>query len=329
MKKATLFFFVALVFVLCKRGEVANIEKRENIEYIFNLPEWAPIPNIPDDNEMTQEKVALGKALFNDKILSRNFDLSCASCHLENLAFAQNISLPKGDEVKVGFRNSPSLINIAYQNNFFKDGGVRSLELQVLVPFETHFEFNLPIVRALERIKNDTIYNQAFKLVFGKEPDVFGLTRAIAAYQRTLIDFSTKYDLVVFEKSDSFNQMELAGFELFKANCISCHQGVNFSDQQFYNIGFDANETDLGRFRITRNAEDKGKFKTLNLRNVALTSPYMHNGSLSTLEEVLEFYSKGGDAPTKSALKPMNFTEFEKTSLKAFLSTLTSSQYVN
>lgn len=329
MKKLGILFFFFIALASCKKYATDNI-KEENVSLFINdLPFWAPKPIIPEDNPLTIKKVELGKMLFQDKILSRNNDLSCSSCHNGNLAFAQNIALPIGDENAIGFRNSPSLINTVYNKNFFKDGGVKSLELQVLVPLETHFEFNLSTSEAVERLKNNEFYNSAFFQVFGNEPDVFGLTRAIAAYERTLVDFSTKYDKVIFEKTAYFTKEELKGFNLFQANCVSCHDGINFTNQQYYNTGFTENISDLGRFRITRDSSDIGKFKTPNLRNVATTFPYMHDGRINTLEEVIEHYSNGGEVDSKSELKPMNFSAEQKNQLIAFLKTLTSTKYVN
>ena len=329
MKKLGFLFFFITVLSSCEKYATERIQEKSVSPFIFELPAWAPKPVIPEDNPLTFEKVELGKMLFQDKILSKNNDLSCSSCHNKNLAFSQNIALPKGDENAIGFRNSPSLINTVYNKNFFKDGGVKSLELQVLVPLETHFEFNLSVAEAVERLKNNEFYNSAFYEVFGNEPDVFGLTRAIAAYERTLVDFSTKYDKVIFEKTADFTMEELIGFNLFKANCVSCHNGINFTNQQYYNTGFNENISDLGRFRITRDSSDIGKFKTPNLRNVAITFPYMHDGRINTLEEVIEHYSIGGEVGSKSELKPMKFNADQKQQLIAFLKTLTSSKYVN
>lgn len=319
------FFFVAIVWACQKPNEIASNNEDETFQ--FNLPDWAPLPPIPENNSLTIAKVNLGKILFHEKKLSKNFDLSCATCHPPENAFAQNIAVPLGDENKPGFRNAPSLVNTAYKKFFFHDGGVRSLELQVLVPFDTHFEFNLSLPDALDRLNNDTFYVQAFKKAFNTSPDVNGITKAIAAYQRTLVSFNSKFDEFFYEKQNVFNSDELAGFNLFNLHCSSCHQGINFSNQQFYATGLPILSSDLGRFRITRLAEDSGKFMTPNLRNVAITAPYMHNGSISTLQEVLQFYSNEF-TPNKDASKGLQLSTSEQTKIIAFLNTLTHKNFL-
>lgn len=329
----SIFLFAFFIFG-CDYPPTKETEFSSSTPYRFNLPDWAPLPAVPEENPITKEKVKLGEKLFNDPIFSKNEDVSCASCHKADLAFTDGRKLPIGTSGKLGFRNSPSLLNTAYNTLFFADGGVRSLELQVLVPSDTHFEFDLSIPKLIDKLKKDSSYKAMFLDAFNKPPTVYGITRAIAAYERTLVSFNSKFDKFYYEKDSTlFSESEKRGMQLFfspKTNCASCHTGIHFTDRGFYNIGLPVNETDPGRIRVTTKKEDFGKFKTPSLRNVAITAPYFHDGRMNTLEEVIEYYNAGGEEFNQKDLriKPLNLSESQKQDLINFLKTLTDQQFM-
>ncbi|MBC8173084.1 MAG: cytochrome-c peroxidase [Chitinophagales bacterium] len=313
----------------CKMDEKIVVEEI----YILKIPPGFPYPSIPEDNPLTTEKIELGKQLFFDPVLSLDSTISCSSCHKPEFAFSDNISVSHGVENQPGFRNAPSLANVAYQPYLLKDGGNPALETQVQVPVEDVAEMNFNMALLVERLQKNVYYKNYFIEVFGKEPDAFGLTRALAAFQRTLLSGSAKYDRAL--SGEMFlTASELKGEELFfskELNCSSCHAGFNFTDYTFQNTGLYSDyTTDVGRKRITLLPGDEGKFKVSSLRNVGVTGPYMHDGSLGTLEEVITFYMSGGsDHPNKSNLiKSFVLTDQEKKDLINFLFTLTDETFI-
>lgn len=300
---------------------------------IFDLsyPIGFPHMLIPTDNQLTKSRVNLGKKLFFETRLSEDSTVSCATCHLQQFAFADDKVLSPGVGGAVGFRNAPTLANIGYADIFFMDGGVPTLELQVLDPIENPVEMNLPIPHAVDRIKAIPEYQKMAQEAYGREFDAFVLTRAIAAYERTLISGNSKYDQQVLQGQNVFTASELNGYQLFlDKGCANCHSGVNFTDYDFHNVGLYQNYSDIGRKRVTTLDADEGKFKTPTLRNIELTAPYMHDGSLTTLEEVVDFLNTGGENhPNKSSLiQPLNLTNQEKTDLVNFLKTLTDWDFI-
>jgi len=305
----------------------SNTDTKKGIPFILEIPEGLPQPTIPEDNPITAPKVALGKALFFDPIVSRDFDLSCASCHLPNFAFSDTVAFSVGTENKLGDRNSPSLLNSAYKPYLFKDGGIKSLELQIFAPLDHVAELNLAYSVLEQRLQNHPHYPKLFEEVFGRKPDMYGFIRAIATYERTLLSANSPYDFHFLRGEPTLNSEELLGFEVFKSDsaaCITCHSGVFFTNYQFENIGLYANFTDQGRKKVTQKAEDEGKFVVPTLRNLAKTAPYMHDGSLKTLDAVLLFYESGGNPhPNKSALiKPFKLSQEHRKALLAFLNAL-------
>lgn len=310
----------------CKKGEEIEVTLPYQTVYDLTTPSGFPTMKIPLDNPMTVEKIALGKKLFFDPILSRDKSISCASCHFSQGAFADTVALSLGVEKRIGERNAPTILNAGYKPHLFKEGGVRNLELQVIAPFDNELEFDLHVLEAIARLKADDTYKKLFNQVFGKNPDLFGLTRAIAAYERTLISGNSKYDLSkngLVELSAS----EKNGEKLFfsdELQCGTCHSGTFFTDNKFYNTGLYANYIDEGLKRVTTKEEDVGKFVTPTLRNVEYTGPYMFDGSLKTLEEVIDHFASGGkNHINKSDLfTGFTITESEKQDLIAFLYTL-------
>lgn len=225
-------------------------------------------------------------------------------------------------------RNSPSLANVVYQTRFFRDGGVPTLERQVLVPITDPVEMDHTIPLAVAAVAVDNAYQQMSQQAYGRELDAFVVTRALASYERTLLSGWSRYDRYLRGETTALNAGEVRGMDLFNSdalNCTACHSGFDLSDHSFQNVGQYAVYADPGRERITLDPSDIGKFKVPTLRNVALTAPYMHDGTMATLEEVVDHFASGGlPHPNRSALLT-NFvlTNDEKADLIAFLNALT------
>ena len=286
----------------------------------------------PEDNTYTPERWQLGKLLFYEEMLSVDTSISCASCHKAELAFSDNRATSPGVKDRPGKRNSPGLTNVAYHPYYTREGGVPSLEMQVLVPLQEHNEFDFNIVDAGERLKNDSTYRRLSQLAYGRAPDYYVVTRALATFERSFISDQSKLDRSYVDPNTTLTDSERAGMELFysdRTSCASCHGGFNFTDYSFKNNGLYVEYNDPGRMRLTGETSDQAVFKVPSLRNIELTGPYMHDGSVETLEQVIEHYNTGGKPhPNKSDLiRPLNLTSKEKSDLKAFLLCLTDREF--
>lgn len=287
-------------------------------------------------------EVELGKALFFDSILSRDTSLSCASCHIPEYAFADPAQFSKGVFNQKTGRNTPSAMNLIDRNHYFWDGRAASLEEQALGPIESTVEMDLPLSIAVRRLNESPVYKAAFYSIYGKAPSVELMGKAIAAYENTLETSNSVFDDYMSERdTTTFSAAAKNGLIIFntKGKCFDCHFGVDFTgNDQFKNIGLyneqEEDWKDAGRYLITGNKSDLGKFKTPGLRNIAVTAPYMHNGKFKTLMEVIEFYNEPNkfvkNAINRDTLlsKPLGLTEMEKKDLEAFLLSLTDQQFL-
>lgn len=303
-------------------------------QYGWPVPKGLPPMPWPADNPYTQEKMELGRTLFYDKRLSSDGTISCASCHSLPLAFADHTPVSTGVEGRQGTRNSPTVVNSAYLKKLFWDGRASSLEEQCLGPLSNPLEMTLASdphaahQDCCKRIGTIPGYKPLFKAAFGTEEcNIDNLAKALATFERTILSGNSPYDRYLAGDKTALSEQELEGWKVFnKSNCGGCHAGVLFTDGKFYNIGvgMDKPDLDLGRYSITQNARDWGSFKVPTLREVSLSAPYMHDGSQKTLEEVVDFYDKGG-TPNKnldSLIRPLNLTAKEKTALVAFMKAL-------
>jgi cytochrome c peroxidase len=290
-----------------------------------------------DDDTQDYSQKKLGKILFNEKILSKDSTVSCASCHRPDFAFADSTSYSIGINLKKTKRNTPSVLNMKSRPYFFWDGRAASLDEQSLLPIQNPDEMGLPIVEAIERLRANQFYCNYFKKVFKKEPNAINLAEAFAAYEKTLETEESKLDRWGDNKT-KLTSAEERGREIFvsdKSKCFNCHLFEDFTNDEFKNIGlFNGKDlNDSGRYLFTKNKAEIGKFKTPGLRNVAITAPYMHNGMFATLEEVVDYYNdplkKIPDAiDIDTALqKPLGLTNQEKKDLVAFLKTLTDKRF--
>jgi len=302
---------------------------------VLDIPEGFPIPDIPEDNELTVERVALGKMLFYDPTLSLDSTFSCASCHLQEKGFADANPVSIGIKDRIGFRNVPTLANVAYHPYFFREGGNPALETQLLGPICAFEEMGFNAAELAERIKDHPTYTPLAQTLYDRPTmDLFTLSRSIASFERTLISGNSPFDQYYYQgNSDALTPQQIRGWQLFsseRTQCSSCHTGFDFSDYGFYNNGLYETYADEGRQRVTLADEDIGKFKVPTLRNIAQTAPYMHDGSLPTLEAVIAHYNQGGsNHPNKSPLiSPLQLDEQEQKDLVAFLHMLTDTNFI-
>ncbi len=289
---------------------------------------------IPTDNPLTSAKIELGKFLFFDPRLSVDDTVSCASCHSPQFGFSNGFATAIGVKGQRGGRSSPVAINRAFSTLQFWDGRAASLEDQALGPIQASIEMGHDLKAVVAKLNGIPGYPELFRKAFGTDVRSEGIAKAIASFERTLLSGNSPFDR--FEAGD-MSALSLAarrGLEIFrtKANCTSCHEGFNFTDEGFHNIGvgMDKPKPDLGRFAVTKKDADRGAFKSPTLRDAVLSAPYMHDGSLKTLEEVIELYNRGG---TKNSwldekIKPLGLTAQNKQDLLAFLKALTGAPIV-
>ena len=300
---------------------------------LVSVPKSFPKMKVPADNAITRERVELGKRLFYDKQLSRTEEVACASCHDQQHAFADPRRVSEGVDGQLGTRNAPPLFNLAWNKSFFWDGGAPTLEHQVIGPLTNPLEMDMTMGKVVERLSTDDSYVKQFKDAYQQPPSAEGVTKAIASFMRTMVSGESRYDRYKGGDDKALNDQEKRGMDLFfseRAECFLCHVGFNFTNNGFHNNGTRPDDPDTGRERITESPNDLGKFKVPSLRNVAVTAPYMHDGSLATLSEVLDHYSRGGEGSpnTDPTIHPLQFTEGEKADLIAFLGTLTDQTFL-
>lgn len=327
---------VAVLLVLggCRYDTLEPVAPSADVPYSIDIPSHFPPIDYPPDNQPNAERVALGKQLFFDPRLSADGMVSCASCHLPEKAFADPAVVSTGVFGRQGFRNSPTLANLAWQERFFMDGGVPTLELQVLAPFDNHDEMDLHILDVVAQLSDDESLQAASRAAYQRELDPFVITRAISAFERTLISANSPYDRYLQGETNALSQDAQAGMELFFSEeiaCGTCHSGHLLTDLSFQNIGLYEVYSDEGRARVTGDPDDIGKFKVPSLRNVAHTAPYMHDGSLPDLLSVIEHFNSGGyDHPLKHpAVKPLNLSNTEKQQLLVFLESLSDEEFLS
>jgi cytochrome c peroxidase len=357
-------FFIVILLIfgigfICSSPSIGFARSAEE-PYELNLPAYVLEPIIPEDNPLTRGKVDLGRELYFDKRLSADDTVSCATCHDPNKGFADGEIVAVGIKGQKGTRNSPTVLNTAFFDFQFWDGRALTLEEQAKQPIINPVEMGMPTHdTAVEKISNISEYRTAFKKVFGTDNiTIDRIAQAIASFERTLITFNSPFDRFIAGENDAISASAKRGWELFqgKARCITCHEfNVSypfFTDNKFHNIGVAMKDKDfetlarkagsldadpsalahkkasseLGRYLVTKEPKDIGAFKTSGLRDIALTAPYMHDGSETTLESVVEFYNKGGEPNPNldGGIRPLNLTEEEMTDLVEFMTALTS-----
>ncbi len=329
--------FLRVFLLLCLFGGMGCSETSKQItedEPLLSVPVGFPQPNFPVDNETTPSRVALGKRLFFDSILSDDNTVSCASCHKQEFAFADNKPTSLGIRNQAGTRNTSSLANVAYHPYFLREGGVPTLEMQVEVPISEHNEFDSNLLEVADRMNKDSSYIVQSKAAYNRKPDYYVITRALACFERTLLSGNSGYDQFTYQgKTTALNSEEIAGKTLFfseRLGCGNCHGGFNLTSYSFENNGLYQYYKDPGRYRLTLNKKDSALFKVPSLRNVSITAPYMHDGSITSLEGVIEHYNSGGKphAHKNPLVRPLNLSNQEKSNLIAFLKSLTDESFI-
>jgi cytochrome c peroxidase len=298
-------------------------------------------------NPTTVAGVALGRTLFFDPQLSRDGSVSCATCHLPQRAFTDGKAIAEGVDGKAGFRNAPSLANLAWiTTGFFWDGRASSLEQQALEPIENPHEMDSEWDTVLNRLRASPAYLEQFQKAFGirqaSEITKYEVAKALAQYERSLVSADSRYDRVVMGKAQ-FTKLEQRGRDIFfdsaenlpDGECGHCHTPPLFTDQSFVNNGSQPSHDllaipDRGRGGVTGVKYENGRFRVPSLRNVALTAPYMHDGSMASLEEVIDHYNRGGHPGPNvdPKIRPLGLSEKDKAALLAFLRTLTDTSFV-
>jgi len=328
MKSMALWFglFLSCLIAGCTGGNSHRIGALQS--------RWSPVPAAS-----SEAAVALGRRLFFDPGLSGRGRTACASCHHPDYAYGDPRPVSISDGGQPGLRNAPSLVNVGFRPRLMWDGRFGSLEEQVFGPFAPNGEMGIGIEEAAARISRDPNYRLQFFRTFGRPPSPEGITQAIASFERTIVTRNSRFDWFLSGRDDrALSPLEKLGFELFtgRGRCVNCHvifapdvaTLALFSDFRFRNIGIGFGRDgfrDAGRAAVTFAEEDYGAFRTPSLRNVAVTGPYMHDGSLPTLEDVIAFYDAGGrpNPNQNPILQPLYLNDQEKSALIAFLLSLT------
>jgi len=309
-----------------------------SVDYSLRYPDYFPAPIYPTArNPITKKGFELGRALFHDPILSVDSTISCASCHSQGHAFAdQNVSLSTGVYGRVGPRNSPSIINTAWQSNFMWDGGVNHIEVVPVAPITNHLEMDESIKNLVYKLNQNPKYLSRFKQAFDVEKvDDQKVFFALAQYMSMLVSADAKYDMVQQGKA-TFTSDEALGYTIFNEKCGSCHREPLFTDYSYSNNGLSIIGMDLGRYTVTLLDQDKHKFKVPTLRNIQFTYPYMHDGRFSSIAQVLNHYSNDMASHENLDQRLVNgdkvgiaLTIEDKKHVEAFLKTLSDFTFIS
>lgn len=310
-----------------------------------------PAPDLPADNPLTQQGVQLGRMLFYEPILSKDGTQACADCHRQADGFSDSTRFSIGVEMLPGKRQAMPVFNMAWHSNeFFWDGRAHLLRDQALLPIQDPLEMNETLVNAIAKLSEREMYRDQFMRAFGSEEvTAEKMSLAMEQFMLSIVSYDSKYDKYLAGEVQ-LTESEERGRVLFEteynpffpefsgADCVHCHGGANFENDQYMNNGLDtdASMTDTGRQEVTNDPNDKGKFKVPSLRNVALTAPYMHDGRFKTLEEVIDHYNEGIQESTTADPTVLNtketglfLTEQDKVDLINFMKTLTDETFVN
>jgi len=290
----------------------------------------------PAANPLTAEKIELGRMLFSDVRLSRTSEVSCATCHDPARAFSDARPLAVGVRGRIGRRHSPALINRGFGDSFFWDGRAATLEAQVVMPIADPSEMDFTVAAVVSRLKDDAAYAARFRSAFGRAINEGDIARALASFVRSILSGDSRVDRFLEGDLSALTRDEQRGLSVFRGRglCTACHVGSNFSDERFHNTGVawisgdtavSGSFSDRGRGGVTNRKEDDGAFRTPTLREVSRTAPYMHNGSLATLEAVVDFYEQGGreNPNLDKEMMALRLTPADKSALVAFLKALT------
>ena len=319
--------------ILCL-GVFAACQKNDKPEFTgFENPTHFPTATYPfNSNPVTEAGFELGRKLFYEGKLSRDGSISCGSCHLQSAAFSHvDHTVSHGIDDKLGTRNAPAVQNMAWSSTFMWDGGVHNLDMFSFSPIENPVEMDEKVANVLLKLQATTTYPPLFKAAFGtQEINSTRMMQALSQFMCMLVSANSRYDQFVQGNNDALNATEKEGLTIFRAKCANCHTEPLFTDNSFRNNGLPIGN-DKGRSRITLNPADDYTFKVPSLRNIEKTMPYMHNGSLHSLDAVLDHYQNG--IQQTANLDPLlanglSLTDAEKQQLKAFLLSLTDNDFI-
>jgi cytochrome c peroxidase len=306
-----------------------------NEPVLFFVPDGWPAPVYDfSKNELTHDKVELGRKIFYDPLVSGNNTVSCESCHSPYTAFTHvDHALSHGIHDRVGTRNTPALMNLAWQSSFMHDGAINHLDMQALAPISSHTEMDSDISDVVKKFSSDAEYPKLFAAVYGRG-EITGekILKSLSAFMLTLVTANSRYDSVG-RGLTSYTAQENNGYQIFKRSCASCHPEPLFTNNQFMNNGLPADTAlaDLGRYNVTKNPTDFLKFKVPTLRNIEFSFPYMHDGRFKNLSQVLNHYTTGivqSVSLAEPLQYPIRLTSNEKVDLTAFLLTLTDKSFL-
>lgn len=325
-----------IVILVCLTALVGLFAFKANRPALFIKPAGWPKPVYNfKKNPLTAEKVALGKRLFHDPVLSRDSSISCVSCHSPYTAFTHlDHNLSHGIAGKIGTRNSPALMNLAWSNSFMWDGAVKHLDEQAVKPITNPLEMDESMDNVVKKLKADKTYRIDFAKAYGDSTiNEERILKSLSQFMLTLVSANAKYDSVM-RKEATFTEMEAKGYQLFQQHCSTCHTEPLFTNEGFENNGLmvDNELKDIGHMKVTGNKDDSLKFKVPSLRNVQYSYPYMHDGRFKTLNQVLSNYTRGVQlTPTLNPVlkKGIYMTNMEKAEIIAFLMTLTDKSFLN
>jgi cytochrome c peroxidase len=320
--------FTSIASILLIGFFVLRCANLQDLNLSINVP-------TPADNPQDAAKIALGRQLFFDKRLSIDGSVSCASCHDPRKAFTDQRAKSIGIKGQLSERNAPSLLNAAFLKTAMFDAHLQTLELQVIVPIQEPVEMGHNMKNLIKQLRQIPEYQAAAQAIFSRDFDAWVLTRSISAFERSLLSMNAPFDQFMAGNTKAISKEQQAGWKLFseKLYCTKCHPAPYFTTFEAANNGLYKSyegKTDQGRFRIHHDSSEIGTFKIPSLRNLPLTFPYMHDGSLQTIEEVLAHYQKGGAKhPLQNkALVPFELTKSEKQQLLAFFNALVDTSYL-
>lgn len=348
----SIFFISILILSSCSDSTPPPtvLIKHDTTSYILDV-QGLPVPPIPNDNKLTVQTVKLGRMLFYDKQLSKDGSQSCASCHQQKDGFSDIRKFSIGVENLPGKRQAMALFNLAWhKNGFFWDGRAPSLRDQSLRPIQDPLEMNETLENVVKKVSASSTYKDQFIRAFGSDSvSTYRISLAMEQFMITLVSVNSKFDrfqrglatLTAEEENGRkifFTEFDPSG-KVKGGECFHCHGGFNFTNDKYINNGLDpeSNFTDMGRFTITNNPRDRATFKVPSLRNIAVTAPYMHDGRIATLEEVVQHYNMGVknsvsvDPLLQYNLQPggLKLSPKDQADLVAFLKTLTDDTYLN
>lgn len=337
MKNLIRISFLLLLLTSCNNDDFEPISY-DNPEISLNIPLGFPeLNSTVSNNTPTLYGVELGEKLFNEKKLSADNSISCASCHMQENAFADHNTKGIGIEDRIGLRNAPPVQNMAFMKVYNWDGNKLQLEAQPLVPIITYEEMDSSILDVISKIETDEDYIELFYKAFGDNNITADrIYNSIAQFEYTLISANSKYDKVKRNEGETFTDSEAQGYQIFKDKCISCHSTELFTDQSFRNIGFPINPDaeEAGRARVSGATEDYMRFRVPSLRNIEYTAPYGSFGQFATLQALLDYLDNGVleadnlDPILKDNNNKIPLTEAEKNNLISFMKTLSDTEFI-